>query len=80
MRDFFNQPLAVGDVVAFIPNGYRDLARGRIVATTPKQVRISYTNTWNFSTPVLPDETLRYPETVIKDLHGGWGGVDEHGG
>ncbi len=80
MKDFFGQPLEVGDVVAFIPNGYRDLARGRIVAMTPKQVRIAYTNTWNYGSPGRADETLRYPSTVVKDLMGGWGGVAEHGG
>jgi len=80
MRDFFGQPLEVGDVVAFIPNGYRELVRGRIVALTPKQVRIAFTNTWNYGCPGLDDETLRYPGVVIKDLMGGWGGIAEHGG
>lgn len=79
MRDFFNQPLAVGDTVAFIPNGYRDLVRGRITAFTPKQVRIAYTNTWNFGRPGRDDETLRYPGVIIKDPHGGRGGCDEQG-
>jgi hypothetical protein len=73
MRDFFNQPMSVGDVVAFIPNGYRDLVRGRIVAFTPKQVRIAYTNTWNFGLPGMADETLRYPGVIVKDPHGSWG-------
>jgi hypothetical protein len=66
MRDFFNQELAVGDVVAVIPNGYRDLVRGRITAFTPKQARIAYTNTWNYGVPGRPDETLRYPGVIIR--------------
>jgi len=73
MRDFFNNELAVGDRVAFIPNGYRDLAVATIVAFTPKQVRVSYVNTWNYGLPGRPDETLRHPKTLIKDLTGGWG-------
>ena len=73
VRDFFGHQLSVGDVVAVIPNGYRDLVRGRIVAFTPKQVRISYTNTWNYGTPGREEQTLRYPRTVVKDLQGGWG-------
>ena len=80
MRDFFNQPLAVGDIVAFIPNGYRDLVRGRITAFTAKQVRIAYTNTWNYGRPGLDDETLRYPSVIVKDVYGGWGDVAEQGG
>jgi hypothetical protein len=77
MKDFFNQTLAVGDTVAFIPNGYRDLVRGRITAFTPKQVRIAFTNTWNYGTLGLEEETLRYPSVVVKDCHGGWGDVVE---
>lgn len=73
MQDFFGNELSVGDLVAFIPNGYRDLARARILAFTPKQVRISYVNTWNYGSPGQPVETLRYPTTLIKDLMGGWG-------
>lgn len=72
MRDFFGNELSVGDLVAFIPNGYRDLERARILAFTPKQVRISYVNTWNYGPPGRPDETLRYPTTLVKDLMGGW--------
>ena len=68
MRDFFGYELAVGDRVAFILNGYRDLVVARIVAFTPKQVRVSYVNTWNYGTPGRPDETLRHPKTLIKDL------------
>lgn len=79
MKDFFKQPLAVGDVVAFIPNGYRDLVRGRITAFTTKQVRIAYTNTWNFGKPGVDDETLRYPSVIVKDPHGGVGGQEEKG-
>ena len=73
MRDFFGYELAVGDRVAFILNGYRDLVVARIVAFTPKQVRVSYVNTWNYGTPGRPDETLRHPKTLIKDLTGRWG-------
>lgn len=75
MRDFFNQPLEVGDIVAFIPNGYRDLVRGRIVAFTPKQVRIGWQDQYH-----QYEETLRYPKVIVKDLMGGYGGVAEHGG
>lgn len=80
MRDFFNQPLAVGDVVAFVPDGDGNLVRGRIVELTHQRVRIAYTNTWNHGGQGRGEETLRYPSVVVKDLMGGWGGIDEQGG
>ncbi len=77
MQDFFGQTLALGDVVGFIPPGYREIAQGRIVAFTPKQVRIAYTNTWNFHSPGRDYETLRYPNVIIKGPQGTQNLVDE---
>lgn len=66
MKDLFNQPLTVGDSVAFVPNGYRNLVLGKISGFTARQVRIDYTNTWNHGSPGRPDNTLRYSSVIIR--------------
>ena len=40
MTDFDNNPLAVGDLVAYLPPHYRHMIKGIVVAFTPKMVRI----------------------------------------
>jgi hypothetical protein len=40
MKDFDNNPLQVGDLVAFLPSNYRHMVKGRVVGFTPKMVRI----------------------------------------
>jgi hypothetical protein len=43
MKDFNNNPLALGDYVAFLEPNYRHMVQGRIVGFTPKQIRIEFT-------------------------------------
>lgn len=63
VKDFFGQSLEVGDRIAFIENGYRNLKKGVIAAFTPQKVRIEYPNRFRHS---ASDETLRFPSEVIK--------------
>lgn len=75
MRDFFNQDLYVGDVVAMIsPSNlnHRVLMRGCILAFTTKQLRVSYQDYQGAT-----KEILRDPKSVVKDLQGGWGGCGQ---
>lgn len=42
MKDLYNQTLEIGDAVAFNPPRYKGLARGKVVAFTPKMVTVEY--------------------------------------
>jgi len=42
MIDFDKQPLAVGDLVAFLPPSYRHMIKGRVIGFTPKMIRIEH--------------------------------------
>jgi hypothetical protein len=44
MNDFFGQPLAIGDEVAFMCPHYRHMIVGKIVKFTPEMIVINYTN------------------------------------
>lgn len=44
MKDIFGNILAIGDIVAFNRPRYRGLTTGKIVAFTPKNVRVEYGN------------------------------------
>lgn len=65
MKDFFGQPLEIGDEVAFERPHYRKIVMGKIVAFTPKQVRLLWFN----NTCGAEDNFLTYPNTVIKKPH-----------
>lgn len=43
--DFFNQPLSIGDEVAFERPEYRELVLGKIVGFTPKFINVEWNNT-----------------------------------
>ena len=48
MKDFLGNELSVGDkVITIIPN-YRGLVLATVIKFTPKKVRVSYKNTWNY--------------------------------
>lgn len=42
MKDFFNQELNIGDIVAFNVPSYSFYTEGTIIGFTPKMVKISY--------------------------------------
>lgn len=66
MKDFFGYELNVGDEVAFPTPKYRGLTKGKIIAFTPKQVRVSYMNTWNYGVPGKEETYLCGPKDLIK--------------
>lgn len=49
MRDFLGHELKLGDSVIVIAPGYRHFVLARVINFTPKNVRVSFMNTWNFS-------------------------------
>ena len=63
MKDYFGQPLALGDRVAFIETGYRNLKKATIIAMTPQKVRLRFPSPFR---DAEDHETLRYPSEVIK--------------
>jgi len=38
--DFDNNPLQLGDSVAYLPPNYRHMIKGRVIGFTPKMIRI----------------------------------------
>lgn len=65
MKDFLNNDLAIGDTVVLMVPNYRSFVKGKIFEFTPKQVRVEYTNTWNYGNG-LRYEILQYPSQLIK--------------
>lgn len=61
-KDFMGQELAIGDTIAFIPNHYRELTRGKIVKLNPKKATIEYN--CRFGTGV--DKTYREYSAIVK--------------
>lgn len=68
MKDVFGNELALGDTVAFYAPGYRDMIIGTIIKFTTKQVRVEYTNDWNFGKPGLVKTYLNYPSNFAKKV------------
>ncbi len=70
MKDFFGQDLAVGDIVALTPHGYKHLVQGVIVGFTAQQVRVGYSRRlWNRQedTTILrpPLDLIKRPQNSI---------------
>lgn len=64
MTDFFGTALAVGDRVAFIETGYRNLKIGEVIGLTAQKVRIRHAAPrWEGD---KSGETQRFPSEVIK--------------
>lgn len=64
--DVFGNELYIGDTVAFYTPGYRSMVTGEVIAFTPKQVRVRYRNTWNYSEPGLESTYLNYLSDFAK--------------
>ena len=43
MNDFVGQEVLVGDYVAFMMPGYRELKLGKVIKITPQKIRVDYT-------------------------------------
>ena len=65
MKDFLGRDLELGDSVIVIAPGYRHFVLARVIAFTPKQVRVSFMNTWNFSDGYYT-ELLQGPSQLTK--------------
>jgi hypothetical protein len=66
MRDFLRKELALGDdVVTMVPR-YRSLVKAKIIAFTPRKVRVEYTNTWNYGRPGVVEQLLQDPDQLVK--------------
>jgi hypothetical protein len=65
MKDFLNRDVEVGDSVIIMAPGYRSLVLGRIVALTPKNVRVGYMNTWNYG---VDGATKKHCNILCKSL------------
>ncbi len=48
MKDFMKKTIQIGDSVAFYAPGYRMFCLGKVIAFTPKKVRVEYNNHWNY--------------------------------
>ena len=68
MKDYFGKELEVGDEVAFYAPGYRMFTTGTIIDFTPKQVRVTYLNTWNYGKDGSKQTYLAYPNMFIKKV------------
>jgi hypothetical protein len=68
MNDFFGQPLALNDEVAFTAPNYRWLCKGKVIAFTSKKVRVEYFNNWNYGNgnTGIRSEYLSSPDFLIK--------------
>jgi hypothetical protein len=64
MNDFFGQPLAVGDEVAFMRPSYREMTIGKIIKFTPHTIVIEwkhpfYTELQTFR--ATPNQVIKKP-------------------
>lgn len=67
MKDFFGSALEIGDTVAFIPIGYRDLRHGTIIRFTAQQVVVEFKKQY----PTMDSQTettTRYSSVLIKKV------------
>lgn len=69
MNDFFGQPLKVGDEVAFMEPGYRNMIVGEIVSFAPKSMLIKWTKVWRWALDGTKPKIMTFratSEQVIK--------------
>jgi len=66
MKDFLGRTLELGDSVIVIAPGYRHFVLARVIHFTPKQVRVSFMNTWNHSGEGYYTELLQGPSQLTK--------------
>ncbi len=63
MKDFFNQEVHIGDLVAFNEPYYKGLISGKIIKFTPKGVKILYTQSCRAH---LEKDTFVYEGQFVK--------------
>lgn len=64
--DFIGRELEIGDSVIVIAPNYRHFVLARIIQFTPKQVRVSFMNTWNYGGEGRYTELLQSPQQLTK--------------
>ncbi len=62
MNDFFGQLLAIGDEVACIEPGYRNMIIGKIVRFAPKSMFVEYVKDYSHRL----DGGKKYPTIIFK--------------
>lgn len=71
MKDFFGNPLNIGDVVAFNPPRYKGLTKGTVTKFAPQMVEVEYNHQgYLYLTKVYPRNTVKSPCYSPKDLIG----------
>lgn len=69
--DFFGRQLGIGDRVAFVRNGYRELRHGEIVGLNEKQATIKdldYDGPENFADRMAYGRTCREYSRIVKEV------------
>jgi hypothetical protein len=66
MKDFLGRELAIGDSVIVIAPNYRHFVLARVIQFTPKQIRVSFMNTWNYGPEGHYTELLQSPSQLTK--------------
>ena len=65
MKDFLGTQLDVGDEVILTAPLYRHLVKAKVVAFTPKKVRVEYNNTWTYGSQGQLEQYLSEPNFLI---------------
>jgi len=66
MKDFLGNILEIGDEVVLTAPKYRMFTRAKVIAFTPKRVRVQYNNTWNYGSKGRVEEYLSEPKFLVK--------------
>ena len=65
MKDFLGKQLDIGDEVVLTAPQYRHLVKAKVIAFTPKKVRVEYSNTWTYGSQGRLEEYLSEPNFLI---------------
>ena len=66
MKDFLGNALEIGDEVVLTAPKYRMFTRAKVIAFTPKKVRVQYNNTWNYGSTGYIEKYLSEPNFLVK--------------
>ena len=66
MVDFIGATLSIGDSVILIAPQYRMFVVGKVLAFTPKNIRVAFINTWNFGLPGYYTEILQASSQLVR--------------
>ncbi len=66
MKDFFQQELKTGDIVAFNPPYYKGLTQGTVLNLTPKGVRVKYIHQGRpYDCAVFGRDVVKAPQPIV---------------